>query len=83
MEALPGRMKRCQPSMNKGRKKQEESQQASKGVKIQIITQNSKQLNRFCIRSKILRRLIASDSGNGIICLKVTSKRSLPEPNPV
>ena len=42
MEALPGRMKRCQPSMNKGRKKQEESQQASKGVKIQIITQNSK-----------------------------------------
>ena len=42
MEALPERMKRCQPGMNKGRKKQEVSQQASKGVKIQIITQNSK-----------------------------------------
>jgi hypothetical protein len=42
MEALPERLKRCQQSMNKGRKKQEESQQASIGVKVQIITQNSK-----------------------------------------
>jgi len=45
MEALPESLKRCQSSMNKGRKKQEESQQASKGIKVQIINQNSKYLN--------------------------------------